>query len=193
MRARLSKILMYDYHYNVIKKQYGDRSKLLFTDTDSLTYEIKTDDIYEDMAKDKVLYDFSDYPKNHVLYSDDNKKVIGKFKDEASSKIITEFVGLRAKMYAFTTDDTYESKKAKGVKRSVVKNELQFSDYSRSLLGGVRRDIQQKVNFNTIRSYKHELYSISQNKIGLCSFDDKRYLIDNVNTYAHGHHRIIKK
>ena len=95
-------------------------------------------------------------------------------------------------MYAFTTD-TYESKKAKGVKRSVVKNELQFSDYSRSLLGGVRRDIQQKVNFNTIRSYKHELYSISQNKIGLCSFDDKRYLIDNVNTYAHGHHRIIKK
>ena len=187
----LSKVLMYDYHYNIIKKQYGDRSKLLFTDTDSLTYEIKTDDIYEDMQKDKELYDFSDYPKNHVLYNDENKKVIGKFKDEAGSKIITEFIGLRAKMYAFTTD-TYESKKAKGVKRAVVKNELKFSDYKKSLLGADRGTIQQKVNFNTIRSFKHELYSISQNKIGLCSFDDKRYLIDNVNTYAHGNHRIKK-
>jgi hypothetical protein len=189
----MSKVLMYDYHYNIIKKQYGDRSKLLFTDTDSLTYEIKTDDIYADMAKDKHIYDFSDYPKDHHsgLWSDENKKVIGKFKDEANGKIITEFVGLRAKMYSFTTDD-YESKKAKGIKRSAVK-ELQFSDYYRSLLGGVAHDIQQKVNFNTIRSYKHELYSISQTKIGLCSFDDKRYLIDNVSTYAHGHFKINKK
>jgi hypothetical protein len=165
----MSKVLMYDYHYNTIKKQYGDRSKLLFTDTDSLTYEIKTDDIYADMKKDKNTYDFSDYPKDHHsgLFSDANKKVIGKFKDEANGEIICEFVGLRAKMYSFTTDG-YESKKAKGVKRAVVKNELKFDDYKRSLLGGDRIDIQQKVNFNTIRSYKHELYSISQTKIGLC-------------------------
>ena len=96
---------MHDFHYNTIKKQYGDKSKLLFTDTDSLTYEIKTDDIYEDMKKNKQMYDFSDYPKNHQLYDVSNKKVIGKFKDETNSKIINEFVGLRAKMYAIDTDE----------------------------------------------------------------------------------------
>jgi hypothetical protein len=188
----LSKLLMYNFHYNTIKKQYGDRSKLLFTDTDSLTYEIKTEDIYADMKKQKELYDFSDYPKEHPLYDVSNRKVIGKFKDETNSKIITEFVGLRAKMYSFVTDDQKESKKAKGIKRSVVKNELKFKDYKRSLFGEVKSDIQQIVKFNTIRSYKHDVYSISQTKIGLCSFDDKRYLLDNVSTLAYGNYRIKK-
>ena len=82
----LSKLWMYDYHYNTIKKQYNDKASLLFTDTDSLTYEIETDDIYKDMAKQKHLYDFSDYPKNHHLYDECNKKVIGKFKDESILK-----------------------------------------------------------------------------------------------------------
>ena len=185
----LSKLLMYDYHYNTIKKQYKDRAVLLFTDTDSLTYEIKTDDIYKDMEKDKNLYDFSEYPENHPLYDICNKKVIGKFKDETKSKIITEFVGLRAKMYSFKTEE-YESKKAKGIKKLVVKKDLKFDDYKRSLFGSTKTDIQQTTKFNTIRSYKHEVYTIEQSKIGLCSFDDKRYLIDNVNTYAYGHKNI---
>ena len=163
---------------------------MLFTDTDSLTYETKTNDIYDDMKKDKQLYDFSDYPKDHPLYDVSNKKVIGKFKDETSSKIITEFVGLRAKMYSFKTDDEHESKKAKGIKKLVVKKELRFNDYKRSLFGSIKGDIQQTTTFNTIRSYKHEVYTIKQSKIGLCSFDDKRYLIDNVNTYAYGHYKI---
>ena len=130
---------MYDYHYNTIKKQYNDRASLLFTDTDSLTYDIQTDDIYEDMKKDKQLYDSKDHP----LYNVSNKKVIGKFKDETSSKIITEFVGLRAKMYSFKTNDEYESKKAKGIKKLVVKKALRFNDYKRSLFGSVKGDIQQ--------------------------------------------------
>ena len=186
----LSKLLMYDYHYNTIKKQYKDRATLLFTDTDSLTYEIETNDIYDDMKKDKQLYDFSDYPKDHPLYDVSNKKVIGKFKDETSSKIITEFVGLRAKMYSFKTDDEHESKKVKGIKKLVVKREIRFNDYKRSLFGSKKGDIQQTTTFNTIRSYKHEVYTIEQSKIGLCSFDDKRYLIDNVNTYVYGHYKI---
>ena len=186
----LSKLLMYDYHYNTIKKQYKDKATLLFTDTDSLTYEIKTNDIYDDMRKDKHLYDFSDYPKDHPLYDVCNKKVIGKFKDETSSKSITEFVGLRAKMYSFKTADEHESKKAKGIKKLVVKKELRFSDYKRSLFGSTMTDVQQTTKFNSIRSYKHDIYTIEQCKIGLCSFDDKRYLIDNVNTYAYGHKNI---
>ena len=73
---------MYDYYYNRLKVKYGDRCNLLYTDTDSLLLEIETEDIYEDMASDKDLYNFSNYPRDHPLYSEINKKVIGKFKDD---------------------------------------------------------------------------------------------------------------
>ena len=105
--------------------------------------------------------------------------------------MITEFVSLRAKMYSFKTDDEHVSKKANGIKKKVVEREINFDDYKRSLFGITKEDMQQKTSFNTIRSYQHELYTITQNKIGLCSFDDKRYILDdNVSTYAYGHHKI---
>ena len=96
----LSKTLMYDFHYNYIKKRYGDRAKLLFTDTDSLTYEIETEDIYKDFWNDKDRFNNSDYPENSPYYCNDNKKVISKFKDEACGVLIVEFVGLKSKMYS---------------------------------------------------------------------------------------------
>ncbi|KAK3742158.1 hypothetical protein QZH41_020479, partial [Actinostola sp. cb2023] len=96
----ISKILMYDFHYNVIKQKYGNNATLLFTDTDSLCYNIKTEDIYEDMYEDLDLYDTSEYPRDHVLHSTVNKKVLGKMKDETHGLPIEEFVGLRPKMYS---------------------------------------------------------------------------------------------
>ena len=57
----LSKTLMYDCHYNCIKNKYGNKSKLLFTDTDSLTSEIETNNVYKDFYNDKDEFDFSDY------------------------------------------------------------------------------------------------------------------------------------
>jgi len=98
----LSKTLMYEFHYNYIKKKYGDSAMLLFTDTDSLAYEIKTDDFYNDIKDDvEKLFDTSEYPENHPsgIKTGVNKKVIGMFKDEVKSKQIEEFVGLRAKLY----------------------------------------------------------------------------------------------
>ena len=99
-----SKNLMYDFHYNYIKKKYGDRAKLLFTDTDSLIYEIQTEDFYKDISADvKRRFDTSDYPPNHSsgIPSGFNKKVLGMFKDEAVGEVIDEFVGLRAKLYSY--------------------------------------------------------------------------------------------
>ncbi|KFM58535.1 hypothetical protein X975_19802, partial [Stegodyphus mimosarum] len=101
----LSKYHMYNFHYNHIKKQYGQRAKLLFTDTDSLTYEILTEDVYRDMSFHMHLCDMSDYPKTHALYNISNKKKIVCFKDEMSSKAILEFIGLRAKMYSLLLDE----------------------------------------------------------------------------------------
>ena len=97
----LSKTLVYDFHYNCIKKKHGDRAKLLFTDTDSLTYEIEAEDVYKNFSNDKDVFDNSDYPENSPYYCNANK-VIGKFKDEACGVPITEFVGLKSKMYSLT-------------------------------------------------------------------------------------------
>ena len=89
---------MYDFHYNYIKNKYGDKAKLLFTDTDSLTYEIETKDVYEDFWSDKDKFDNSDYDEKSSFYNITNKKVIGKFKDETAGQPIIEFIGLRSKM-----------------------------------------------------------------------------------------------
>ena len=110
----LSKTLMYDFHYNYIKKKYGDKAKLLFTDTDSLMYEIQTEDFYKDINQDvKHMFDTSDYSPNHPsgIPSGLNKKVLGIFKDEAGGEIIDEFVGLRAELYSYKMFDGEESKK----------------------------------------------------------------------------------
>ena len=95
----LSKTLMYDFHYNYIKNKNGNKAKLLFTDTNSLTHEIETNDVYQDFWNDKEKFDFSDYSENSKFYDKTNKKIIGKFKDEASGIPITDFIGLRSKMY----------------------------------------------------------------------------------------------
>ena len=97
-----SKILMYDVFYNQLKKQYGPMCELLYTDTDSLLMEIETDDVYKDMEANKHLYDF---PKDHSLYSNANKNVLGKMKDECAGTHIAECVCLRPKMYSIVKAD----------------------------------------------------------------------------------------
>ena len=69
----LSKVLMYKFHYDCIKNKYGNNSRLLFTGTDSLVYEIKTEDVYEDFSKDKEMFDFSNYLAKSKYYDDSNK------------------------------------------------------------------------------------------------------------------------
>ena len=116
----LSKTLMYDFHYNYIKKKYGDKAKLLFTDTDSLTYEIEAEDAYQDFFNDKDKFDNSDYPASSPYFDKTNKKVIGKFKDEAAGVPIREFIGLRSKMYSYMKDDQKEARTAKGIKKIII-------------------------------------------------------------------------
>ncbi len=130
----LSKTLMYEFHYDYVKPKWGDRAKLLFTDTDSLCYEIQTDDVYEDIKNDvDKWYDTSNYDKDHPsgLYSGKNKKVIGYYKDECGGKFITEFVGLKPKSYSYETSDGEVEKKCKGVKKYVVKNHITHEHYKR--------------------------------------------------------------
>ena len=183
----LSKTLMYDFHYNYIKNKYGDKAKLLFTDTDSLTYEIETKDVYKDFWNDKDKFDNSDYPENSQYFDKTNKKVIGKFKDEAAGIPITEFVGLRSKMYSYVKVNDKGGKTAKGIKKNVIKNDIKHEDYKNVLFNN--KQIHHKMK--TIRSEKHQLGSFELNKISLSCFDDKRFIHENgITSYSYGHNKI---
>ena len=113
----LSKLHMYQFSYDVLKPRYGDTIRLVYTDTDSFVIYTETEDIYEDLKELKAYMDLSDYPKEHTNYDSSNKKKLGFFKDEVSGKIITEFIGLQPKMYAFQLDDGNEEKKRQRVSR----------------------------------------------------------------------------
>ena len=106
----LFKLHMYDFHYNIMKKRYGNKAKLLFTDTDSLTCSIVTLDIYADMRLNIDLYDTSDYPHDHNLFSKRNTKVVGKFGDKLNGVAALEFIGLRSKMYSLLLSDKQNRK-----------------------------------------------------------------------------------
>ena len=186
----LSKITMFDFHYQYIKPKYGNKAKLLFTDTDSFLYEIQTEDFYKDISEDvKDRFDTSDYPEGHPsgIPTGVNKKVLGMFKDEATGKIIKEFVGLRAKLYSYKMDEGKENKRCKGIKKDVVEKSITHEDYKTCLQTGKEQYRRQ----NIIRSYEHTLYTEEVNKIALSATDDKRYLLkDSYDTLAWGHRKI---
>jgi len=182
----ISKILMYDFHYDYIKHKYGNKAQLLFTDTDSLMYHVHTEDFYKYIASNvKSRFDTSNYPKKHSLFTNVNKKVIGKFKDEASSKQITEFVGLRAKLYSYKMDGV-EEKKCKGINKSTRDNYITFDDYYNCLI--TRKD--QHRTMNVLKSYKHVMYAETINKVALSAEDDKRIILeDGITTVPYGYNK----
>ena len=121
----LSKIIMYEFHYNYMKQKYNnDKLQLCYMDTDPLVYHIKTEDFYSDIADDVPMrFDTSCYCPNCPLPVGLNKKVIGLMKDELGGAIVTEFVALRPKLYSYKKPDGSEDKKCKGIK-SVLSRKL---------------------------------------------------------------------
>ena len=183
----LSKTLMYKFHYDYIKPKYGKNADLLFTDTDSLCYEIRTEDIIKDISDDVPdWFDTSNYDKDHPsgITTGANKKVVGMMKDECGSKHIKKFVGLRSKLYAYEIVEVGEEKKCKGVKKNVIKNEITLADYENCLFTGK----SQLRTMNTIRSRGHNIGTERINKTALSADDDKRVVMsDGIRTLAIGH------
>ena len=87
----------------------------MFTDTDNLAYEIKSENVYDEFFKWKDLFDFINYSKDSKFYDGDNKKVIGQMKDEMVGVIIDEFIRLKSKIYAIKKIDGKETNTTKGV------------------------------------------------------------------------------
>ena len=184
----LSKIIMYEFHYDYMVPKYGlEKLKLCYMDTDSQVYDIKTEDFYEDIANDvEARFDTSGYSKRDFrpLPISLNKKVIGLMKDELEGKIMTEFVALRPKLYSYKKLDGSEDKKCKGIKKCIVKKTLTFEDYKACLFND-STEYRSQLMF---RSAKHEVHTIEVNKVALNRDDDKRISRkDRISTFARGH------
>ena len=152
---------MYKFHHDYIKNKYDNKCKLLFTDTDSLMHEIKTEDVYEDFSS----YKDSTKPK---YYDYSNKLVIGKMKDETRGAAIGNFLRLKPKMYSFLVDNS-EHKKEKGVNRNAVAT-TSHNDYKEALLVN-SKCIRHSLNRIQSKDYKIGAYQI--NKISLSRFNGK--------------------
>ena len=187
----ISKTLIYDFHYSYMKKMYKENCKLLYTDTDSLIYAVECDDFYADMKTNLSKFDTSDYPSENIFNMPHaNKKIVGLMKDECNGQILTEFVGLRSKMYSTRVDGQDHMKKIKGIKVSVVKKTIKFDDFVDCLQNLSIKKRQQY----SIRSRLHNVETIKQLKIALSPYDDKRCVQDNnIDTLAWGHYKINNK
>ena len=159
----LSKWKIHDFYYDFVKKNFN--AELLFTDTDSLTYEI-----YEEFFKWKDLLDLSNYPKDSKFFNETNENVIGKMKDEFDGSIVDEFVGLKPKMYSMKKSDGKECSIAKGA--SIATEFDKFKDvlFNEKLIRHKMKRIQSK---------KHKSGTYEINKIPYSCFDNKIYVLDD--------------
>ena len=178
----LSKVLMYEFNYDYIKNKYGNNSRLLLTEVDSLMYEIKSEDVFEDFSNDKEMFGFCNYSTKSKYY-DNSHKVVSKMKNETAGVAIEEFVELKLKMYLYLVNDNSEHKKAKGVNRNVVAT-ISHNEYKDVLLN--KKCLRHSMN--RIQSKDHKIGTYEINKISLSCFDDKIYIQNNgYNGLAHGY------
>ena len=189
----ISKTLMYEFWYDYLKPKHQDNIKLCYMDTDNLNCVtwilIQTDDFFHDINNDvNKCFDTSNYDKNdnRPLEIGKNEKVIGKFKDELGGKILTEFVALRAKTYAYVQlndDKLEEHKKAKGTKKCVIKKHLNFDLYKKALFNNETIRCSQQ----SFKSDYHNIYTQTVHKTALDNKDDKRLQsFDGIHTYPYG-------
>ncbi|KYN07670.1 PREDICTED: uncharacterized protein LOC108779646 [Cyphomyrmex costatus] len=182
----ISKVCLYEFHHEYMVPTFNENCKIMYTDTDSLIYHVECDDVYAEMKRDIARFDTSDYPMDNAYGMPlANKKVPGLMKDENNGAIMTEFIGLRAKMYALRVDGKEDTKKAKGVKSNVVARTITFNDYTRCL----NEEIEMTRRQSCIRSKLHQVYTVSETKITLSPYDDKRYIVSgSTNTLPWGHY-----
>ena len=187
----ISKLIMLQYWHH-IQKRYGKKATLLFTDTDSLMFKVETEDFYKDMEEDIDMYDTSNLPEDHPLYSVQNKKQLYKMKDEAKGNIITEFIGLKSKMYSYKmidrkTGEEIVKKKAKGLLKRTKKG-LTHQEYYESL---TNFKCDHYVRERKFQCKNHKITTIIQNRMGINGFDDKSYILDDgITQLRHNHWRV---
>ena len=166
----LSKIVIYEFHYGCMKPKFGNL-QLCYMDTDSLVYNIKTEDFYAIISDDvPTRFNMSSYCDKRCRPCEQrplpigmNEKVIGLMKGELGGAMITEFIALRPKLYSFRKLDGAEDKKCKGIKKFVVKRTLSFEGYKNCLLNPTNESVYRSQSM--LRSKKRKVHTIEVNKV----------------------------
>ena len=154
-------------------------SRFLFTDTDSLCFELHEKNPYKKMYKYKKLFDLSNFPVSSKYYCSDNKKVVGKMKDEYGGKSIVKFVGLKSKMYSILDESNNEKSTNKGHNAFIEFQEFHDTLFQKKILRHQMRGIKSK---------NHNPGTYKANKKSLSCFDDKRYILrSGIETFAFGY------
>lgn len=187
----LAKNYMYKLHYNVFKKYYENNIQMLYTDTDSLLYEISNHDYNEDLKNVfKDIMDFSNFDKNHELYDTKHSKQIGYLKSEYGDKHMNEFIGIKSKLYSILYDESSEKRTAKGLQKAVLNTIINHNNYKNVIFN----NNSFPNTMNRIQSKNHNLNTVTLTKLIFTPFDDKRYILDDgVNTLPFGHKSIEYK
>ena len=203
---QLSKYVMYDFFYNVLRKKYPDAS-LLYTDTDSFIHQVFTNDFYKDLIDDpefRSYFDLSNYSSDHFIFNgiDEtkvnhlikcNKGILGKFKDEFAGNVPSELVGIRSKMYSIIDDTLSQKNTGKGIKKVILKK-LEHKKYKDCLFHDFDTDkMIQSSKMTFIHSKNHNVYTHTTPKITLSNFDDKKYICDDgITQLSWGHYKLKK-
>ena len=154
-------------------------TRWLFTDTDSLCYELHEKNLCKNMYKYKELFDQSNFCVSSKYYCSDNKKLVGKTKDEYGRKSIIKFVGLKSKMYWILDESNNEASTNKGHNAFIEFQEFHNTLFKKRIL---------RHTMKGIKSRNHNLCTYETNKISLSCFVYKRYILKNgINTLAYGH------
>ena len=185
----LSKTLMFSFQYEFVKKKW-EKVEVLYTDTDSLVLFVETDDFFADISGDVAeWFDTNEFPKDHPAVLEGlpivprNKKKIGMMKDECGGKILTEWVGLRPKLYSFLTEEG-EKQKAKGLTKSMKNKSLRHENFLKCLRTGESQSRKQCL----FRSRDHHIFTENMVKVALSCDDDKRIILGNgIDTLSLGH------
>lgn len=196
----LSKLFMHEFWYGVLKPMYGSKLHLLYSDTDSFIYQVYTEDHYKDLALIKDKFDFSNFPKDHPLYDETNKKVGGMMKSETAHIPIYEFCGIRSKMNSiktltpFSKDGKMVDKvcTGKGIWKKIL-NDLRHEDYKRCIFHEEKpENMVQRARMYNLQSKNHVVHLTQTDKITLSTHDDKRYLLkDGVTQLPFGHYKLF--
>ena len=171
-----SKLHLYETYYDTLQPYFGQENlQSHYISTDGMILSMKTENIIMDLKNLEDTFDFRNLDENHELFSEENKKVIGKFKIETPKNIwIDEFVCLRSKTYSYKCKDNNENKnKIKGISKSQSK-QIKFGEHKKCLDGGKYR---RECNNYILRSINHEMHLQETTKSTLSVFDDKRCYI----------------
>ena len=185
----LSKTLMFSFQYEFVKKKW-EKVEVLYTDTDSLVLFVETDDFFKDISGDVAeWFDTNEFAEDHPAVLEGlpivkkNKKKIGLMKDECGGKILTEWVGLRPKLYSFLTEEG-EKQKAKGLTKAMKNKSLRHENFLKCLRTGESQARKQCL----FRSRDHHIFTENMVKVALSCDDDKRFVLENgIDTLSLGH------